>query len=458
MTDAARMHDVTAETRRIVDLVLDYSRERLLAQDTPLDKPLPAAELSRLAGRTISEEGVGAERALGVFTHVLAPACITTDDPRYLSFIPTAPTKAAAAFDLVVSASALYGGSWLEGAGAVHAENEVRRWLADEFGLPASAGGVFVQGGTLGNLSALVAAREAARAHRADTGTAAPTRWAVVCSSQAHSSIASAARVMDVDVVTVPTDADGVLRGEAVAAVLADVHERVFAVVATAGSTNFGIVDDIAGVAAAAHAHGIWLHVDGAYGLAGMLSPLARHLYAGVEQADSVIVDPHKWLFAPFDACALIYRDPEQGRRAHTQHAEYLDTLTDRSDYSPSDYATHLTRRARGLPLWFSLATHGAAAYREAVSASIVLARRIADEIEARSGFSLVRQPQLGVVVFERDGWTRADYEAWSQRLLDVQHAFVTPSSHEGRANARFAILNPRTTFEDLTGILDTIR
>ncbi len=166
MTDAARMHDVTPETRRIVDLVLDYSRERLLAQDTPLDKPLPAAELSRLAGRTISEEGVGAERALGVFTHVLAPACITTDDPRYLSFIPTAPTKSAAAFDLVVSASALYGGSWLEGAGAVHAENEVLRWLADEFGLPASAGGVFVQGGTLGNLSALVAAREAARAPR----------------------------------------------------------------------------------------------------------------------------------------------------------------------------------------------------------------------------------------------------------------------------------------------------
>lgn len=457
MTDAARMHDVTPETRRIVDLVLDYSRERLLAQDTPLDKPLPAAELSRLAGRTISEEGVGAERALGVFTHVLAPACITTDDPRYLSFIPTAPTKSAAAFDLVVSASALYGGSWLEGAGAVHAENEVLRWLADEFGLPASAGGVFVQGGTLGNLSALVAAREAARAHRADTGAAAPTRWAVVCSSQAHSSIASAARVMDVDVITVPTDADGVLRGDAVAEVLADVHERVFAVVATAGSTNFGIVDDIAGVAAAAHAHDIWLHVDGAYGLAGMLSPLARHLYAGVEQADSVIVDPHKWLFAPFDACALIYRDPEQGRRAHTQHAEYLDTLTDRSDYSPSDYAAHLTRRARGLPLWFSLATHGAAAYREAVSASIVLARRIADEIATRPGFSLVREPQLGVVVFERDGWTRAEYEAWSQHLLDVQHAFVTPSSHEGRANARFAILNPRTTFEDLTGILDTM-
>ncbi|MFV4913179.1 pyridoxal-dependent decarboxylase, partial [Microbacterium lacticum] len=157
------MHDVTDETRAIVDLVLDYSRARLLSEDTPLDKPLPPAELTRLAGRTIDERGIGATKALGIFEHVLAPACITTDDPRYLSFIPSAPTKAAAAFDLVVSASALYGGSWLEGAGAVHAENEVLRWLAAEFGLPAGAGGVFVQGGTLGNLSALVAAREAAR-------------------------------------------------------------------------------------------------------------------------------------------------------------------------------------------------------------------------------------------------------------------------------------------------------
>ena len=457
MTDAARMHDVTPETRRIVDLVLDYSRERLLAQDTPLDKPLPAAELSRLAGRTISEEGVGAERALGVFTHVLAPACITTDDPRYLSFIPTAPTKSAAAFDLVVSASALYGGSWLEGAGAVHAENEVLRWLAAEFGLPAGAGGVFVQGGTLGNLSALVAAREAARDRLEAAGAARPDRWRVVCSVEAHSSIASAARVMDVEVVGVPVGDDGTLRGDAVRAALDEHGDSVFAVVATAGSTNFGIVDDIASIADAVAGAGAWLHIDGAYGLAAMLSPASRHRFAGVERADSLVVDPHKWLFAPFDACALIYRDPELGRRAHTQHAEYLDTLTETSDWSPSDFAAHLTRRPRGLPLWFSLATYGAAVYREAIAGAVDLAERIADEIERRDEFVLVRRPQLGVVVFERVGWQKADYDRWSARLLDEQHAFVTPSSHAGRTNARFAILNPRTTYEDLVGILETM-
>jgi glutamate/tyrosine decarboxylase-like PLP-dependent enzyme len=455
--DATRMHTASKETTELVDLVLEYSRRRILSDDTPLDKPLAEFELERLAGRTISEQGMGAAKALALFEHVLAPACITTDHPQYLSFIPTAPTKAATAFDLVVSASALYGGSWLEGAGAVYAENQVLSWLAREFGLPATAGGVFVQGGTLGNLSALVAAREHARLAVRLSGADAPARWKVVCSAEAHSSIASAARVMDVEVVPVQPAEDGMLRGVDVRAALEEHGASVFAVVATAGSTNFGIVDDVASIAALKGEFDFWLHVDGAYGLAAMLSPLARDRFTGVEHADSVIVDPHKWLFAPFDACALIYRDPETGRRAHTQHAEYLDTLTETSEWSPSDYAAHLTRRARGLPFWFSLATYGGNAYREAISSSIQLAQDIAREIESRDGLRLVREPQLSVVVFEHDGWTREDYAAWSSRLLDEQRAFVTPSSHAGRPNTRFAIVNPKTTFEQLVGILDTM-
>ncbi|WP_090039002.1 MULTISPECIES: aminotransferase class V-fold PLP-dependent enzyme [unclassified Leifsonia] len=448
-----RMHAVTPETRELVDLVLDYSRRRILSEDTPLDKPLPEFELRRLAGQTVSESGMGAERALALFEHVLAPACITTDHPRYLSFIPTAPTKAATAFDLVVSASAVYGGSWLEGSGAVYAENQVLSWLAAEFGLPPTAGGVFVQGGTLGNLSALVAARDVARTEHGNPSG----RWVIVCSAEAHSSISSAARVMDVDVVAVSPGESGVLTGDAVRPALQEYGDAVLAVVATGGSTNFGIVDDIASIAALKSEFSFWLHIDGAYGLAGMLSPLARRRFAGVEHADSVIVDPHKWLFAPFDACALIYRDPEAGRRAHTQHAEYLDTLTDTTEWSPSDYAAHLTRRARGLPFWFSLASHGAAAYRDAITASIRLAAQIADELERRDGFRLVRRPQLSVVVFEREGWAKEDYAVWSARLLEEQRAFVTPSSHAGRPNSRFAILNPLTTFDDLVGILDTM-
>ncbi|MCF2588268.1 pyridoxal phosphate-dependent decarboxylase family protein [Brevibacterium sp. UCMA 11752] len=450
----SRMHVVSDETRNLVNLVLDYSRRRTLAVDTPLDHPTTETELRRLAGPTITEDGVGSSRALAIFEHIFAPACITTDHPKYLSFIPSAPTKAAVAFDLVVSASALYGGSWLEGAGVVHAENEVLSWLAGEFGLPTSAGGVFVQGGTIGNLSALVAARDA---RKAALGEEKPGRWVIVCSAEAHSSVASAAAVMDVDVAPVPTGDDGILRPDGVRAALEEHGDAVIAVVATSGTTNFGTIDDIAGIAALKDDYDFWLHIDGAYGLAAMLSPLARHKFAGVESADSVIVDPHKWLFAPFDACALIYRDPTLGRRAHTQRAEYLDTLTDAEEWSPSDYAIQLTRRPRGLPLWYSLASYGAETYREAIGHSIELAMQIGTEIKKRPNLKLVREPELSVVVFERADWSREDYQRWSDRLLEDQRAFVVPSSHQGRPNARFAIVNPLTTFEDLVDILDTM-
>ncbi|WP_120493677.1 pyridoxal phosphate-dependent decarboxylase family protein [Microbacterium phyllosphaerae] len=455
---AERMHAASAESTAIVDAVLDYSRRRMLAADVPLDKPQTPAELNRLVGTTITDAGLGSQRALSVFEHILAPACLTTSHPSYLSFIPTAPTIASIAFDLVVSASGLYGGSWLEGAGAVHAENEVLSFLASEFGLPDTAGGVFVQGGTIGNLSALVAAREAAKARLLDAGRELPRRWKIVCSVEAHSSNKSAAKVMDADVLLVPAGDDGVLRADAVREALSEHGDEICAVVATGGSTNFGIVDDIAGIAALKDEFDFWLHIDGAYGLTAMLAPEARSIFAGVERADSVIVDPHKWLFAPFDCCALIYRDPDAGRRAHTQHAEYLDTLTDAGDFSPSDYSIQLTRRPRGLPLWFSLATYGVTAYREAVSATLTLTKMIAAEIAARPELRLVRDPQLSVVVFEREGWEREDYDRWSDELLDSQRAFVVPSSHRGRPNTRFAILNPLTTFDDLVGILDTMK
>ncbi|WP_194764854.1 pyridoxal phosphate-dependent decarboxylase family protein [Microbacterium sp. UFMG61] len=455
---AERMHAASAESTAIVDAVLDYSRRRMLAADVPLDKPQSPAELNRLVGTTITDAGLGSQRALSVFEHILAPACLTTSHPSYLSFIPTAPTIASIAFDLVVSASGLYGGSWLEGAGAVHAENEVLSFLASEFGLPDTAGGVFVQGGTIGNLSALVAARESAKARLLDAGKEPPRRWKIVCSVEAHSSNKSAAKVMDADVLLVPAGDDGVLRADAVREALREHGDEICAVVATGGSTNFGIVDDIAGIAALKDEFDFWLHIDGAYGLTAMLAPEARSIFAGVERADSVIVDPHKWLFAPFDCCALIYRDPDAGRRAHTQHAEYLDTLTDAGDFSPSDYSIQLTRRPRGLPLWFSLATYGVTAYREAVSATLALTRQIAAEIASRPELTLVRDPQLSVVVFEREGWEREDYDRWSDELLDSQRAFVVPSSHRGRPNTRFAILNPLTTFDDLVGILDTMK
>ncbi|CAB4610791.1 unannotated protein [freshwater metagenome] len=451
------MHEVNDDSIKLREEVFAYARKRLEYDPAPLDGPQSPAWLKENAGQTISESGIGGHKALEIFSEILAPATISTDHPNYLSFIPSAPTEASKLFDLIVSASAIYGGSWMEGAGAVYAENEVLAWLASEVGLPETAGGVFVQGGTLGNLSALVAARHSAAKKRTDAGIAQPTKWKFICSAEAHSSLKSAAAVMDVEIIKAQVDANGHLRGDSVAAALSEAGDGVFAIVATAGTTNFGIVDKLDEIAAVANQNKIWFHVDGAYGLAGILSPESRHLFAGVEKADSFIVDPHKWLFAPFDACALIYREPKLGHDAHTQHGEYLDTLTDSGDWNPSDYAYNLTRRPRGLPLWFSLATHGVAAYREGVRKNISLARQIADEIKRRPDLELVREPELSVVVFTKHGWNLAKYDAWSAKLLARGEAFVVPSSHLGKPNARFAIVNPRTDLNALIAILDSM-
>ncbi len=446
-----------ATSPAVVDAILHYAAQRLRLDPVPLDGPLSAAELTAAAGPTITPAGLGAERALGVFSDVLAPSCLSTDHPRYLSFIPCAPTKEAAAFDVVVGASSIYGGSWMEGSGAVHAENETLRWIADLAGLPGGAGGVFVNGGTVGNLSALVTARHTARRLRREAGSDVRP-WRVATTFGAHSSIQSACDVMDAELVTVPADERWRLSGEHLRATLLQ-HgpETFFAVVATSGTTNFGIIDDLTSVAEVCRELGLWFHVDGAYGGAGLAAPSVRHLFAGVEQADSFIVDPHKWLFAPFDCCALLYREPALARAAHTQKASYLDVLTDASDWNPTDYSIGLTRRARGLPLWFSLAVHGTQAYGNAVERTLEVARFAEGEIARRPYTEALRERDLSVIVFRRIGWGPDDYRAWSDRLLADEFAFVVPTSHDGETVTRFAIVNPLTSEEDISAILDTM-
>jgi len=469
----ASMHLHDAEIAELTDAIVRYAVDRVRMDPVPLDGPRSPAELLAECGPTITPGGLGGIESLRRFAEVLAPACISVDHPRYLSFVPCAPTEAAILFDLVVGASSIYAGSWLEGAGAVHAENEALRWIADLAGLPPSSGGVFVSGGTAGNLSALVAARWAWR--RTDPRRD-RLRGLIVASAGAHSSVTQAARVMDCDVVAVPAEPSGRMAGTALVATLESLdpgdRERLFAIVATAGTTNAGVVDDLAGAADAAQAVGCWLHVDGAYGGAALAAPSARHYFAGVERADSFIVDPHKWLFAPFDCCALLYRDPEVGRLAHTQHAEYLDVLhTDthashgspehgkhaEHDWNPSDMAHHLTRRARGLPLWFSLATYGTDAYAEAVEMTLTVAHAAAELIRASDRCELVVEPQLSVVVFRRLGWGPADYQAWSERMLSDGVGFVVPTAWEGETVLRICIVNPRTTVDDIGFLVDSL-
>jgi glutamate/tyrosine decarboxylase-like PLP-dependent enzyme len=438
-------------------LVFDYCRDRLNLDPVPLDYTGDKERLEAALAGLMSPGGTPAEELLRIFADDLAPAVISCDSPRFLAFIPAAPTKASLLFDMVVSCSSLQGASWLEAAGAVAAENQALRLIADKAGLPASAGGCFVSGGSAGNLSALIVAREAGSQGRPPSPTG---RWRVAVSDQAHSSIAKALFVCGMDALIVPTT-DHRLTGDALRSALDATGDgdSVVAVVATAGTTNAGIVDDLRSVAQVASERNLWFHVDGAYGGAALFSSRSRHRFDGVEHADSIVVDPHKWLFAPFDCAALIYRRPGLARAVHTQDASYLDVIhTDAPDeWNPSDYAYHLTRRARGLAFWFSLALHGTDAYQDAVDAGLAMARTAADMIAARPGFELVRQPELSVVLFRRQGWTDHDYFEWSRKLLADQVGFVTPTRWEGETVARFAFLHPETTAEIVGEILESM-
>jgi aromatic-L-amino-acid/L-tryptophan decarboxylase len=449
------MHSVDATTEAMIRSVLAYAENRLRLDPVPLDKgSRDPAELDAALRGLPGAEPHDPDQVLGVYASVIAPAVISADSPRFLGFIPAAPTKASLLFDMLVSCASIQGISWLEAAGAIDAENRVLRLIAERAGMPPQAGGCFVSGGSAGNLSALVVAREVAKRK---AGPAAGRRWRVAVSQDAHSSIVNALRICEMDSLIVPS-ADHRLTGPGLrAAIEADGDPAsLAAIVATSGTTNAGIIDDLAGTAAVAHDYALWFHVDGAYGGAGLFAPSLRQRYAGVEHADSFIVDPHKWLFSPFDCAALLYRNPSVARSVHKQDASYLDVIHDTpGEWNPTDYAFHLTRRARGLPLWFSLSVYGTDAYGAAIEAAIDLARQTAAEIRARDHLELIREPELGVVLFRRRGWDHARYTRWADELLDDQVAFIPPSAWEGETVARFAFLHPRTSMDLVRHILD---
>ena len=447
------MHRFDESAEALARAIVDYALKRVRMDPPPLDGTRSPEELAAAVGQTITANGIGGTEALRVFIDALAPATISIDHPRFLSFVPAAPTEASILFDLVVGASSIYGGSWLEGAGAAFAENQALRWLADLAGFPAGAGGVFVSGGTAANLSALVAARYAWRER-----TGSEARSVIAVSDAAHSSIASAARVMDASLLVVPTDERGRLTGDRLAATLDDAESasNVFAVVATAGTTNAGFVDDLAGVAEVAEARDLWMHVDGAYGLAALAAPSARHLSLG-SSAPTRSASIRTSGCSRRSTARLSLPRPELARAAHTQHAAYLEVLQPKPDWNPSDYAFHLTRRARGLPFWFSLATHGTDAYGTAIESTLALTREVARMIDAHPLVELLEEPELSVVLFRRVGWEPADYSAWSERVLANGLTLTVPTTWRGETCLRFCFVNPRTTTDDVALVLDSL-
>jgi aromatic-L-amino-acid decarboxylase len=291
-----------------------------------------------------------------------------------------------------------------------------------------------MSGGSIGNLSALAVGRERAAGRRF-----------VAVADTAHASVDNALHLLGLEPLIVPTGPDCRLTGEVLRIAMGDRND-VGIIVATAGSTNAGVLDDLAGCADVAAEIDAWFHVDGAYGLAALLLPEFGGRFAGLDRADSFIVDPHKWLFATGGSCALVYRQPSLARQVHTQHGPYIDVLRTGEDaYNPCDLGYQLTRRASGLPVWFALALHGIDAHRDAIRRGIRLAAAMAAALEAHPLTELIMKPELGVVLFRRAGWGRDEWKAWATDLLRTGTAFVAPSTFKGEPVGRLVFMHPKT-------------
>jgi aromatic-L-amino-acid decarboxylase len=451
-------HQMFEYDAKLAEEVYLYCRDRL-THPVPLDfgslSPDPLPDLTGL----ITAEGRNPHEILEFWEKRMAPHVVSIDSPGFLAFIPNAPTKNSLMFDMLVACSGLNGTSWLESAGVVIAENQALEFLAATVGMPEGSGGAFVSGGSMGNLSSLTVGRDVGRAKNPDLS---PHEVRFAVSEDAHSSIGKSLHVLGIEALVVKDDDHRLTRANLELALANDPNPRsVVGIIATSGTTNAGIVDDLEGLGSFAREQDLWFHVDGAYGGAAMFSPTHRHLLEGIRHADSFIVDPHKWLFAPLDSCALIYRNPTVARKVLAQQASYLDVLHGSDDesyeWNPSDFAIHLSRRARGLPFWFSLVTNGVDAYETAVQAAIDIAAAAVKQIDEAPHVEMVRPSSLSIVLFRRKGWTAEQYNAWSEQLLRDQIAFVTPTKWEGETVARFAFLHPDTSEELVRQILESM-
>lgn len=455
------MHKIDIE---LVDMTLDvmkYAIDRISATKRQIGKPRKASELKQLVGETVTPEGVGGEYAFNLWKEHLMNANVPVDHPRNLAFVPASPTRAAIMFDLVTSASSIHGAYWMEGAGGIFCENEAMKWIVSLTGLPKGAFGVFTSGGTAANLSAMVTAREYWRRNEAFKRE----KGLIITSIGAHSSIKAMAKVIDVDVLLV--DTEDVLHGkelkETIETLAESDRKRLFAVVATGGTTNAGIIDELESIADICEAENLWFHVDAAYGGGALAADSVRHLFNGIERSDSITIDPHKWMFSPYDCGAVIYKKPELAKNAHSQQGSYLDIFKDEGahGFNPTDYQIQLTRRVRGLPLWFSLATHGTDKYKEAVERGLELAQIAGKLINEHPDVELVREPSLSCVLYRRIGWKPEDYTHWTYENHAKGFALVTPTKwkngNEFETVSRFCFINPDTTKEDIELILQTM-
>jgi aromatic-L-amino-acid/L-tryptophan decarboxylase len=443
---------------RTVDLLVD--RLAGLGDEPVVGRGAPAELARRLGGPPPAGPQRFEDLLEQLFTDVL-PFISRNDHPGYLAYVPGCGTWPGVLGDLIASACNLEVSSWVQAAGPSQVELVVLDWFKQWIGFPQEAAGALVSGGSAANLTALACAREALLGAMSDQVVG-------YLSDQAHSSMARAARVLGFrpdQVRVLPVDDGYRMRPEALAAAMAaDVRagRRPLFVAASAGSTSTGAVDPLPELAALCRQRGVWLHVDAAYGGFAALTERGRRWLAGIELADSVTLDPHKWLYQPFECGCLLVRE---GRRLHEafriQPAYLEDTQPGELEVNFSDLGVQLSRTSRALKLWLSLRYFGVDAFRAAIDRSIDLARFAQARIETSTQLELMTPAKLGVVCFRRrlDGADEDRLEQLNRSLAEGLAAsgqgLVSSTRLRGRFALRMCVLNHTSGARDVERVLD---
>jgi aromatic-L-amino-acid/L-tryptophan decarboxylase len=432
--------------------------------DPGADPVLRRAEAADMASRLGGPPPEQAAEYGAVLARVIAdvlPYAARTDHPGYFAFIPSFTTWPAALAELTAAAANPYCGAWMESAGAAQIELEVVDWFRDWLGMPTSTAGLLVSGGSAANLMALLVAREAAGGPSDDS--------VLYVSDQAHSSLARTARAMGLrpqQVRVLPTDDRWRLLPETVtAAARADRSAgRVpFALCASAGSTNTGAVDPLGELADVGAEEGLWLHVDAAYGGFAALTAKGRSALAGIDRADSVTLDPHKWLYQPMECGSVLIRDGARLERTFAIHPDYLDgdATQGAGEVNFADRGLQLSRGFRALKIWVTMQTFGLAAFRAAIQRNLELAEFAEALIRRHAGLTLMAPATLGIVCFRRE-WPGCDEAETERRGLaladDLERsgmALVSATRLAGRHAIRLCILNPTSSEEHVRLVVE---
>jgi len=436
---------------RVVDLLADHFAH--MGRGPVGAKAEPGRILSLFDGDP-SEKGRDPQEILAQLEREVFPNNLHVDHPRFFAFVPGPNNFVSAMADTLAAGFNIFNGSWFGGSAAAALELGVVRWLCRVCGLPAEAGALFVSGGSMANLTALVPARHAFLNDRVGGAT-------VYFSDQTHSSVERALRVIGFapeQLRKLESDREFKLPVEALRAAITEDRARglrPFCVVGNAGTTNTGAVDPLAALADLAAAEKLWLHVDGAFGAAAVLSERGRAILPGLERADSLSLDPHKWLFQPFECGCVLVRDAALLKSAFQIKPDYLrDVHRVVEEFNPCDYGVQLTRSFRALKVWLSLETFGVAAFREAITRGFELAELAEGELRARSGWEILAPAQMATVCF-RFGQD----DELQTRLVDAMlrdgYALLTSTTLRGATSLRLCTINPRTTEDD---IIETIK